>query len=69
MSDPTPKQIEEMIEKVAMELSVFCVSKKMSSLRCEFRLMIEDHSETHPALFDYNSVDGAKIQMVWTKKL
>lgn len=67
--DPTLKEIDDMVERVAMELVVFCTHHKVSSFGCEFKLAIGDHSVTHPAVFRFDNKDGAEVQMVKRKKL
>jgi len=69
MSDEILREAEERTEKFAQELKILCLQKNVVRMVAEFKLGIEDHSETHPILFKYNKECGSEVQMVRVKKL
>ena len=69
MSDETLRETEKRAEKFAQELKILCLQKNVVHLIAEFKLGIEDHSETHSMLFKYNKEHGSEVQMVRIKKL
>lgn len=69
MSDEILRETEERAEKFAQKLKILCLQKNVVHMVAEFKLGIEDHSQTHPMLFKYDKEYGSELQMVRMKKI